>query len=397
MGKSSNRPGRNAAGFGGFEVIFSFRKSILVFWVGNRKRIWPSFPGFPKMKARLFGKRPAGQKNARHSARKMYLCVMGLQTDVSALVPLLNEEESLRELYERIEAVCREAGLSFEIIMVDDGSTDGSWQLIRELSAADSRLRGVKFKRNYGKSAALNTGFALCRGRVVITLDADLQDSPEEIPELFRMIVEEGYDLVSGWKKKRYDPLSKTVPTKLYNYVNRKISGIPLHDFNCGLKAYSLDTVRSIEIYGEMHRYIPVIAKWNGFRKIGEKVVQHHPRKHGVTKFGLSRFINGPLDLLSINFVSRFRKRPMHFFGSMGLAAFAGGLGITAWLTAEKFYRSHIGLEIEREVIEQPLFFLALTALIIGVQLFLAGFIGELVSLNSPNRNDYVIDDRTEA
>jgi glycosyltransferase involved in cell wall biosynthesis len=310
--------------------------------------------------------------------------------DISVIIPLLNEEESLPELHDWIVKVVTEQQLSYEIIMVDDGSRDNSWNVITKLAAQNPNVKGISFMRNYGKSAALHTGFQAANGKVVITMDADLQDSPEEIPELYDMISNQGYDLVSGWKKKRYDPFSKTLPTKLFNYMTRLFSGIYLHDFNCGLKAYKYKVVKNIEVYGEMHRYIPVIAKWSGFTKIGEKVVAHQARKYGTTKFGLERFINGFLDLLSITFVTRFKKKPMHFFGSMGFLSFLIGFVITFWLSAEKMYKAAHQLPV-RDVVAQPLFFLALVALIIGTQLFLAGFLAEMISLNAPKRNDYLI------
>nr|WP_210517717.1 glycosyltransferase family 2 protein [Hymenobacter terricola] len=310
--------------------------------------------------------------------------------EISIVIPLLNEAESLPELTRWIARVLEAHGLSYEVILIDDGSTDDSWSVIETLGAEDATLRGIRFNRNYGKSAALNVGFEAARGRVVCTMDADLQDSPEELPELYRMIVEDKFDLVSGWKQKRFDPLSKTVPTKLFNGATRVISGIQLHDFNCGLKSYDQRVVKSIEVYGEMHRYIPVIAKWNGFRKIGEKVVQHQERKYGVTKFGLERFVYGFLDLASITFVSRFRRRPMHFFGTLGSLSFLVGILITLWLTGEKVYLSLQNLRA-RNVTDQPLFFMALVAVIVGVQLFLAGFLAEMVQLNGPRRNDYLV------
>jgi glycosyltransferase involved in cell wall biosynthesis len=313
--------------------------------------------------------------------------------ELSIVIPLLNEAESLPELTRWIARVLTPRGLSYEVILIDDGSTDTSWEVIEELVAEDNRLRGIRFNRNYGKSAALNVGFQAAQGRVVCTMDADLQDSPEELPELYRMIVEDKYDLVSGWKQKRFDPISKTIPTKLFNGATRWISGIQLHDFNCGLKAYDQRVVKSIEVYGEMHRYIPVIAKWNGFRKIGEKVVQHQERKYGVTKFGLERFVYGFLDLASITFVSRFRRRPMHFFGTLGSLSFFIGMLLTLWLTGEKLYLSLHNLRA-RSVTDQPLFFLALVAVIVGVQLFLAGFLAEMVQLNGPRRNDYLVRDQ---
>ena len=306
------------------------------------------------------------------------------------MIPLLNEAESLPELTRWIARVLEAQGLSYEVLLIDDGSTDDSWAVIEALAADDAALRGIRFNRNYGKSAALNVGFEAARGRVVCTMDADLQDSPEELPELYRMITEEQYDLVSGWKQKRFDPLSKTIPTKLFNGATRWISGIQLHDFNCGLKAYNQRVVKSIEVYGEMHRYIPVIAKWNGFRKIGEKVVQHQERKYGVTKFGLERFVYGFLDLASITFVSRFRRRPMHFFGTLGSLSFFIGMLLTLWVVGEKVWLSLHNLRA-RNVTDQPLFFLALTAVIIGVMLFLSGFLAEMVQLNGPRRNDYLV------
>ena len=309
---------------------------------------------------------------------------------MSIVIPLLNEAESLPELTRWIARVLQAQGLTYELLLIDDGSTDDSWAVMEALAADDATLRGIRFNRNYGKSAALNVGFEAARGRVICTMDADLQDSPEELPELYRMIVEDKYDLVSGYKQKRYDPLSKTIPTKLFNGATRWISGIQLHDFNCGLKAYDQRVVKSIEVYGEMHRYIPVIAKWNGFRKIGEKVVQHQERKYGVTKFGLERFVYGFLDLASITFVSRFRRRPMHFFGTLGSCSFLIGMLLTLWVVGEKVWLSLHNLRA-RNVTDQPLFFLALTAVIIGVMLFLSGFLAEMVQLNGPRRNDYLV------
>lgn len=317
---------------------------------------------------------------------------MSATLDISVVIPLLNEEESLAELIAWIEKVMQQNHFSYEILLIDDGSTDRSWNIICQLHEKNPRVKGISFLRNYGKSAALQVGFKMAEGNVVITMDADLQDSPDEIPSLYDLITKEGYDLVSGWKKIRHDPLNKTVPTKLFNAVTRWMSGIPLHDFNCGLKAYKNRVVKVIEVYGEMHRYIPVIAKWAGFKKIGEKVVVHYPRKYGSTKFGMERFMNGFLDLLSISFVSRFKKRPMHFFGSLGVVSFLVGAAFSGWIVLEKFYRSHMGLPIQRQVTEQPLFYLALTATVIGVQLFLAGFLAEMIALNSPHRNDYHIE-----
>ncbi|SFH18856.1 glycosyltransferase family 2 protein [Pontibacter chinhatensis] len=316
--------------------------------------------------------------------------------DISVVVPLFNEEESLPELVRWIRRVMHAHEFSYEVILVDDGSTDRSWDVINDLSEEDKAVKGISFNRNYGKSAALNEGFRRCEGEVVITMDADLQDSPEEIPALYDMIKNQKYDLVSGWKKKRFDPLSKTIPTKLFNAATRKLSGIQLHDFNCGLKAYRQLLVKSIEVHGEMHRYIPVIAKWNGFTRIGEKVVQHQERKYGTTKFGLERFVYGFLDLLSITFVSRFKKRPMHFFGSFGTLMFVVGLGITLWLIVQKLFGLYSGGRV-RDIVDQPLFFLALVAVILGVQLFLAGFLAEMISISSSRRNEYLIRDRVGA
>ncbi len=309
--------------------------------------------------------------------------------DISLVIPLLNEEESLPELLSWIDKVMKEHNYSYEVVLVDDGSRDGSWKLIEEQSQANPSIKGIRFKRNYGKSAALNSGFAVVSGDVVITMDADLQDSPDEIPGLYKMIMEDGYDLVSGWKKKRHDPMGKTIPSKFFNRVTRIMSGIKLHDFNCGLKAYKLDLVQSIEVYGEMHRYIPVIAKWAGFTNIGEKVVVHQERKYGKTKFGMERFIKGFLDLLSITFVTRFAKKPMHFFGSIGtIFFFAGGI-ISVWIILEKVLRI-----AKRDVVEQPLFYLALLAMVVGVQLFLAGFLAEMISRTSVDRDKYIIQSR---
>lgn len=312
--------------------------------------------------------------------------------DISVVIPLYNEAESLPELTAWITRVMQAQGFSYEIVLVDDGSTDDSWEVIESLKESSPAITGIKFRRNYGKSAALNVGFAAAKGSVVITMDADLQDSPDEIPELYRKITEERYDLVSGWKKVRYDPISKTVPTKLFNSVTRNMSGIHnLHDFNCGLKAYSRDVVKNIEVYGEMHRYIPVLAKWAGFTRIGEQVVQHFPRKYGTTKFGPGRFIKGFLDLLSIFFVGKFGKRPMHFFGTMGVLSFLAGFFIAVWLIAEKLI-SIANQAPYRNITEQPLFFLALTAIIIGTQLFLTGFLAELISRSNTDRNQYQIE-----
>ncbi len=312
--------------------------------------------------------------------------------DISVVIPLYNEEESIKELCEWISRVMQSHGFTYEIILIDDGSNDRSWQIIEEMAKEQHNLKGIKFKRNYGKSAALDTGFKATSGEVVITMDADLQDSPDEIPELYDMIIKDGYDLVSGWKKKRFDPFSKRIPSKFFNYVTRKISGINIHDFNCGLKAYRSYLVKNINIYGEMHRYIPAIAKWNGFTKISEKPVQHQARKYGISKFGFERFIFGFLDLLSITFVSKFKKRPMHFFGTFGTLSFIFGFLITCWLIGIKLYNNLILHQQARSVTDQPLFFLALVALIIGVQLFLAGFLAEMVISASDRKGGYLIE-----
>jgi glycosyltransferase involved in cell wall biosynthesis len=307
--------------------------------------------------------------------------------DLSIVIPLFNEDESLPELSQWIEGVMNKNQFSYEIIYVDDGSTDNSWQVIEDLRQKNPAIKGIKFQRNYGKSAGLNEGFRAAEGDVVITMDADLQDSPEEIPEMRRMILEEKLDIVSGWKKKRYDnTFTKNIPSKFYNAMTRQMSGIKLHDFNCGLKAYRKKVIKTIEVYGEMHRYIPVIAKWSGFRKIGEKVVEHRARQYGVSKFGWNRFINGPLDLISISFVGRFSKRPMHFFGLWGSIFFIIGLAISGYLIMKKIFDPVFSLT------DKPGFYLSLTTAIIGVQLFLAGFIGELISRNAPGRNTYHIE-----
>ncbi len=316
--------------------------------------------------------------------------------DLSVIIPLYNEEESLPELTAWIERVTAEQTLSYEIIMVDDGSTDRSWKVIEELHSKNPNIKGIKFRRNYGKSAALNTAFAACQGNVVITMDADLQDSPDEIPELYRMIVNEGYDVVSGWKQKRYDNvLLKNIPSKLFNWTTRRISGIKLHDFNCGLKAYRNEVVKNIDIYSEMHRYIPVIAKWAGFSKIGEKVVHHQKRKYGTSKFGWNRFVNGYLDLMTLTFTNRFKKQPMHFFGLWGSVTFFIGIILAIILIIKKLVLQSHG-EVFRQVTDQPLFYLALIAIIIGCQLFLAGFIGELISSADVNRNKYQIEKKID-
>lgn len=313
--------------------------------------------------------------------------------DISVVIPLYNEEESLPELTAWIKRVMDANNFTYEIVMVDDGSKDSSWKVIKGLKKDNENVIGIRFRRNYGKSAALNVGFAAAEGDVVITMDADLQDSPDEIPELYDRIKNQGADLVSGWKKKRYDPLTKTLPTKLFNSATRSMSGIDnLHDFNCGLKAYKKDVVKSIEVYGEMHRYIPVLAKWAGFSNIQEQVVQHYPRKYGTTKFGPGRFVKGFLDLMSIFFVGKFAKRPMHFFGPLGVISFLLGFFITIWLICEKLMSIANGT-VYRNVTDQPLFFLALVAIIIGSQLFLTGFVAELVSRNGSDRNKYHVDE----
>lgn len=307
--------------------------------------------------------------------------------DISVIIPLLNEEQSLPELCEWIGKVMQERNFSYEIILIDDGSTDRSWEIIEDFHQADGRIRGIKFRRNYGKSAALNTGFAFCSGNVIITMDADLQDSPAEIPGLYNMLTEGGFDIVSGWKKKRYDSkLTKNIPSKIYNRITRWMSGIKLHDMNCGLKAYRKEVVKSIEVYGEMHRYIPVIAKWAGFKMIGEKVVEHRKRKYGETKFGWERFINGFLDLLTIMFVSKFGKKPMHLFGLLGTFIFAIGFVIAGYLVYGRIF------EEGYKMTQRPLFYFGLLAIILGVQLFLTGFIAEMVARNSHDRNHYLVE-----
>jgi glycosyltransferase involved in cell wall biosynthesis len=309
--------------------------------------------------------------------------------DISVIVPLLNEEESLPELVAWISRVMAANRFSYEVILVDDGSTDSSWSVIESLHSRNDCIKGIRFQRNYGKSAALNEGFRSCQGNVVITMDADLQDSPEEIPALYQMIDPGGYDLVSGWKKLRHDPLSKTVPSRFFNWVTSKVSKIELHDFNCGLKAYRNRVVKSIEVYGEMHRYIPLIAKWSGFKKIGEKVVEHHARKYGVSKFGVGRLITGGLDLASILFVGKYGKRPMHLFGTWGMSFFLFGFLVSFYLMLSKIFFDKTGFT------QRPLFFVALVAMVIGTQLFVTGFIAELISRNAPNRNAYLVEKRT--
>tara|TARA_Y100000813_G_scaffold42568_2_gene29177 strand:+ start:2569 stop:3531 length:963 start_codon:yes stop_codon:yes gene_type:complete len=307
--------------------------------------------------------------------------------ELSVIVPLYNEEESLIELSDWIINVCQEHNISFELYFIDDGSTDSSWEVIHSIAEKDTRIKGISFRRNYGKSAALNTGFSKATGNVVITMDADLQDNPNEIPELMKMITQDGFDIVSGWKKDRRDPISKTIPTKLYNSVTRAVSGIKLKDMNCGLKAYKKEVVKSIDVYGEMHRYIPVIAHWAGFKKIGEKVVVHRERKYGKTKFGLERFIFGFLDLFSISFMGKFGKRPMHLFGSLGIILFLIAFGFLIWIGVDKLF-FHKGAKL---IADRTEFYVAVVAMLMGVQMFLAGFLGEMIARNSPNSNFYQI------
>ncbi len=313
---------------------------------------------------------------------------MSYSIEISIVVPLYNEVESLPELHEWISKVMDSNQLTYELIFIDDGSKDGSWNEVEKLKQINQFVRGIKFQRNYGKSAALQKGFEAANGRVVITMDADLQDSPDEIPALYKMIVEDEFDVVSGWKKKRYDPLTKTIPTKLYNWAARKLTGIYLHDFNCGLKAYKYEVVKSIELYGDMHRYIPPLAKFAGFSKIGEKVVEHRARKFGTTKFGLNRFLNGPLDLLSVVFMGKFGKKPMHFFGAIGTLLFIIGFGFTFYLVIDKLFFD----QTAKLLAQRTEFFVALVAMIMGVQFFLAGFLAELVGRNSSSRNNYLIE-----
>ena len=316
--------------------------------------------------------------------------------DISVVVPLYNEEESLPELVAWIDRVAKANNLTYEVIMVDDGSTDGSWGVVKELKAKYPAIRGISFGRNYGKSAALYCGFDMAQGEVVFTMDADLQDSPDEIPAMRRMILEEGYDLVSGWKRKRYDPIGKRWPSKFFNFTARVMSGIKLHDFNCGLKAYRRKVVKSIEVYGEMHRYIPILAKHAGFKRIGEKVVEHQERKYGVSKFGLERMVKGYLDLISVTFMSHFGRSPMYLFGGLGTLMFLFG-GVTAlWIIIDKIYSQSHGL-LWRGVADQPMFYIALLAIVLGVQLFLAGFLGEMINRRSVDRNHYLIDNKIES
>lgn len=315
--------------------------------------------------------------------------------DISVVIPLFNEEESLPELAAWIQNVMNENSFSYEIIMIDDGSKDNSWQVVEDLQTKNPFIKGIKFRRNYGKSAALYCGFDVAQGNVVITMDADLQDSPDEIPGLYKMILEEGYDLVSGWKKKRYDPvLSKNIPSKIYNFTVRMITGIKLHDMNCGLKAYRKNVIKSIEVYGEMHRYIPVLAKWAGYKNIAEKVVIHSERKYGITKFGMERFIRGPLDLISVSFISRFVKRPMHFFGILGIIMIFIGIAASIWLGIQKIIELQHGV-VGKLITNSPYFYIALTSMIIGAQFFMGGFLGELISRSASERNNYQIEKRT--
>jgi glycosyltransferase involved in cell wall biosynthesis len=315
--------------------------------------------------------------------------------DISIVIPLLNEAESLPELHAWIKKVMDEHGFTYEILFIDDGSKDNSWEIITGLAAQNPSVYGIRFRRNYGKSAALNVGFARTKGRVVFTMDADLQDSPDELPALYHRIIDEKFHIISGWKKKRYDPITKTIPTKLFNFATRMMSGIRLHDFNCGLKAYSAEVVKNVEVYGEMHRYIPVIAKWEGYNRIGEQVVQHRARKYGSSKFGWNRFINGFLDLLSIYFMSRFGKKPMHFFGLLGVLSFLLGLALALYLGVDKLLHV-MRNEAAPLVADSPYFHIGLVSMVIGVQLFLAGFLGELVSRNSADRNHYHITEETD-
>ena len=321
------------------------------------------------------------------------VCGMKHKLDISVVVPLYNEEESLGELVAWIDRVAVENNLTYEIVMVDDGSSDGSWGTIETIKKDYPAVKAIRFARNYGKSAALYCGFAEAEGDVVFTMDADLQDSPDEIPEMRKMIVEQGYDLVSGWKKKRFDPASKRLPSKFFNWTARVVSGIKLHDFNCGLKAYRREVIKSIEVYGEMHRYIPILAKHAGFKRIGEKVVHHRERKYGVSKFGIERMVKGYLDLITVSFMSHFGRSPMYFFGSLGTIMFLLGGFTTVWVIAAKLYKQALGLPL-RAVTDQPLFFVAILAVILGVQLFLAGFLGELINRNSSDRNNYMIKDK---
>lgn len=311
--------------------------------------------------------------------------------DISVVIPMYNESESIAELSAWIERVMKAEGYTYELLFIDDGSRDNSWEVLQELKKGNSAIKGIKFSRNYGKSAALYCGFAAALGNVVITMDADMQDSPDEIPQLYKMVQNDGYDLVSGWKKRRYDPMGKTLPSKFFNRTARLVSGIKLHDFNCGLKAYKNSVVKNIEVYGEMHRYIPILAKQAGFKKIGEKVVQHRARIYGVSKYGWERMIKGYLDLLTVMFITKFGRSPMYFFGAIGTLMFLLGVGFATYLISLKLYLQSVG-EPVRQVTDQPLFFLALVTVIVGVQLFLSGFLGELINRNATERNHYKID-----
>lgn len=315
--------------------------------------------------------------------------------DLTLVIPVFNEEESIPELLEWIFRVTDHNNIDSEVLLVDDGSTDNSWNVIVTEATKNEQVLGLRFNRNFGKSAALQTGFDNAKGKVVITMDADLQDSPDEIPELMRMINEDHFQVVSGWKKKRHDPYSKTIPSKFFNWVTSKVSGIKLHDFNCGLKAYRSEVIKNIHVYGEMHRYIPLIAKWSGFNKIGEKVVEHRSRKYGHTKYGMKRFVTGFLDLLSVTFVTRFKKNPMHFFGTLGTLSFLSGFFIAVWIIGEKLYRQYQHIA-RRDVVDQPLFFLALVALIIGTQLFLTGFLTEMMIQSNQKKGEYLISESTD-
>ena len=317
---------------------------------------------------------------------------MDKKINISVVIPLYNEDESLPELHAWIKRVMDANSFSYEVLFVDDGSKDDSWFVIDKLHSEFPEVRGIKFQRNYGKSAALHVGFEACKGDVVITMDADLQDSPEEIPELYRMITEEDFDVVSGWKKKRYDPITKTLPTKLYNWAARRITGIHLHDFNCGLKAYKNEVVKSIELYGDMHRYIPPLAKYAGFINIGEKVVQHQSRKYGVTKFGLNRFLNGPLDLMTVAFMGKFGKKPMHFFGAIGVLMFIIGFGFSIYIGIDKLFID----KTARLIADRTEFYIAIAAMILGSQFFLVGFLAELIGRNSSTRNTYLVEKRID-
>ncbi len=320
---------------------------------------------------------------------------MSGRLNISIVIPAKDEEESIPELCQWIARVLDDARLSYEVLFIDDGSSDDTWREVEKANLVNPAFKGIKFNRNFGKSAALHTGFKAASGEVVVTMDADLQDSPDEIPHLYKMVNEEGFDLVSGWKKKRHDPISKTIPSKFFNYVTRVMSGIKLHDFNCGLKAYKSVVVKNISVYGEMHRYIPVIAKWAGFNRIGEKVVEHRERKYGITKFGWERFVKGFLDLLSIMFVGKFRRNPMHFFGSLGIVSFLFGFIFTAKIFYDKIDSLFISkIPLKREITDQPIFYLALVAVVIGVQLFLTGYLAEMVAMQSLSKRDYLVIDK---